>query len=210
LNSAALSIPDGIGLILAGRLLGTPLRQQVTGTDLTYRLCGRAAREGWRVFLLGAAPGVAELAAQRLRALFPGLLVVGTHAGSPLESAEDVVRAHIRSAGPVDLLFVAYGAPAQERWIVRNQRILEIPVAIGIGGVLDFASGRVRRAPVWVRRVGLDWLFRLIRQPRRWRRQLALPRFAWAVLGVAARRRLRRLRPFLGVDSPNLGQDDKN
>ncbi|HUE76264.1 MAG TPA: WecB/TagA/CpsF family glycosyltransferase, partial [Chloroflexota bacterium] len=134
----------------------------------------------------------------------------GTHAGSPAESEEADVLKRVRSAGPVDLLFVAYGAPAQERWIARNQSKLGIPVAIGVGGVLDFASGRVRRAPAWIRRLGLDWLFRLLTQPWRWRRQLALPQYAWAVLRVAIRRRMRRAGPLLGVDSPNLGQHDNN
>lgn len=182
LNAATLNIPDGAGLLLAGRILGTPLRQQVAGTDLAERLVERGARDGYRLFLLGAMPGVAEAAAGQLRARHPGLQVAGTYAGSPEPGADAETRERVRAAGRVDLLLVAYGAPKQERWIVRNQADLGIPLAIGVGGVFDFWSGRVPRAPYLMRKAGFDWLFRLIVQPWRWRRQLALPRFVAAVI----------------------------
>jgi len=182
LNTATLAIPDGAGLLLAGRILGTPLREQVTGTDLADQLAGQCAREGYRLFLLGAGPGVAEAAARRLAERHPGLDVAGTYAGSPAREAEAETLARIRGAGRVDVLLVAFGGRKQEEWIARNQEALGIPLAMGVGGALDFFSGQVPRAPAWLRRAGFDWLFRLIVQPWRWRRQLALPRFLIAVI----------------------------
>lgn len=189
LNCATLAIPDGAGLLLAGRLLGTPLRTQVAGTDLADELAGLCARTGHRLFLLGAAPGVAARAAERLTERHPGLIVAGTLAGSPDPAADAEVCAALRAAGRIDVLLVAYGAPKQEAWIARNQPALGIPLAMGVGGAFDFFSGRVPRAPRLVRRAGLDWLFRLIIQPWRWRRQLALPRFVAAVALEAVRQR---------------------
>lgn len=189
LNRGGLNIPDGVGLLLAGRILGTPLREQVAGTDLAERLAAACAEIGYRLFLLGARPGVAEEAAARLGERYPGLVIAGTFAGSAEADADEETRARVRAAGTVDVILVAFGAPKQERWIVRNQAALEIPVAVGVGGVFDFWSGQVPRAPYLMRRAGLDWLFRLIVQPWRWKRQLALPRFVAAVVVEAARRR---------------------
>lgn len=185
INGAALSIPDGAGLLLAGRLLGTPLRAHVQGTDLCYRLVER----GHRIFLLGAAEGVAEAARGVLERQYPQARIVGTFAGRSGSEGDAETRTAIAAAGEVDVIFVAYGAPRQERWIARNQRDLGVPLALGIGGVLDFMSGRVRRAPLWIRRLGFDWAFRLAMEPWRWRRQLALPRFVLLVLRLARRRR---------------------
>jgi N-acetylglucosaminyldiphosphoundecaprenol N-acetyl-beta-D-mannosaminyltransferase len=192
LDGAALAIPDGGGLLLAARLWGRPFREQVRGTDLVYRLATAGARERQRWFLLGAAPGVAAAAGRRLMDCCPGLQVVGTFAGSPHAADDDQAHAAIRAAAPVDVLLVAYGAPGQELWMARNVAALGVPVAIGVGGVLDFISGRVRRAPRWVRDLGLEWLFRLLVQPRRWRRQLALPRFALRALLETPRQRAHR------------------
>lgn len=192
LSGGDLNVADSAGLMLAARLLGRPLRERVTGSDGIHRLATHSARKGYRLFLLGAAPGVAELAAQSLGAANPGLDVVGTYAGSPNASEEDDIIRRIRAAGP-DLLFVAYGVPAEEKWIARNRSRLGVPVMMGVGGAFDFAAGVTKRAPGWMRRVGLEWLFRLISEPWRWRRQLALPRFVLLVLrqklGVRVRRR---------------------
>ena len=182
LSDSTLAIPDGAGLLLAGRLLGTPLRVQVAGTDLAKRVATLSAAKGYRLFLLGAPPGIADLAAARLAALQPDLEIAGTYAGSADPAADAETRARLRSAGRIDVILVAFGAGKQEAWMARNQELVGIPLAIGVGGVFDFWSGRVPRAPLWIRRAGFDWLFRLAVQPWRWRRQLALPRFLVAVV----------------------------
>lgn len=181
LNAAALALPDGIGLVWAARILGQRLPERVAGSDLVPRLAEQAARRGWKLFLLGAAPGVAEQAAARLVARCPGLTVAGTYAGSPAAVEEEDIVARVRAVRP-DILFVAYGAPAQDLWIARNLERLGVPLCMGVGGALDFIAGVRRRAPRWVQRLGLEWLYRLLQEPWRWRRQLALPRFAFAIL----------------------------
>jgi N-acetylglucosaminyldiphosphoundecaprenol N-acetyl-beta-D-mannosaminyltransferase len=194
LNRSGLNIPDGIGLVLAARLAGDRLREHVQGTDLVLLLAEESATAGHRWFLLGGWGDVAERAARALVERFPGLQVAGAAPGSPAADQDARTWALIQAAGRVDVLLVAYGAPGQELWMARNVAALGVPVAIGVGGVLDFISGRVRRAPGWVRALGLEWLFRLLVQPRRWRRQLALPQFAALALFEAARRRRHRLR----------------
>ncbi|MCS7283329.1 MAG: WecB/TagA/CpsF family glycosyltransferase [Anaerolineae bacterium] len=181
LERADLCLPDGVGITLAARYLGRPLRERVAGVDLVEALAARAAQEGWRLFLLGAAPGVAERAAANLTARFPDLTICGTYAGSPSPEEEaDIVR-RIQEASP-HILFVAYGAPAQDLWIARNLAPTGASVGIGVGGALDYLAGVVPRAPRWMRRAGLEWLYRLLRQPWRWRRQRVLPLFVFLVL----------------------------
>lgn len=180
LNAGDLNVADGVGVILASHLLGCPLQERVTGSDGIYVLAAHCATRGYRVFLLGAAPGVAERAAQQLQATCQGLQVAGTYAGSPRPEDEAEVITAVRAAAP-DLLLVAYGVPAEEKWIARNRMRLGVPVMIGVGGTFDFVAGVTHRAPMWMRKAGLEWLYRLIREPWRWRRQLALPRFAGLV-----------------------------
>ena len=182
LEQADLCLPDGVGLLYAARRYGRRLPERVPGSELVYRLAERAAARGWSLFLLGAAPGVAEEAATILGDQYPGLRIVGTYAGSPdLAENEAIVRRVNDSRAA--LLFVAYGAPKQDKWIARNRDALTtVRVAIGIGGSLDFITGRAVRAPRCLQRLGLEWLPRLIREPWRWRRMLALPRFGWRVL----------------------------
>jgi N-acetylglucosaminyldiphosphoundecaprenol N-acetyl-beta-D-mannosaminyltransferase len=193
LEGATLSVPDGVGLMLAARLQGAPLREQVRGTDLAYGLVEWAAANRRRVFLLGAADGVAEAAAATLRHQWRNLDVAGTFAGDASPTGDAETKAAIIAAGRCDVLFVAYGAPKQERWIARNLPALDVGIAIGVGGVLDFMAGRVRRAPAIVRNAGLDWLFRLALQPARIRRQAStLPAFAIMAVAKAARMRLAR------------------
>lgn len=190
LNAADLAIPDGGGLLLAARLFGTPLREQVRGTDLCYLLIAECVRRCWSLFLLGAAPGVAEEAAAKLQQRHPGLIIAGTFAGDGSPAGDAETRAAVRAAGRCDVLFVCYGANKQERWIDRNLRQLDVGLALGLGGVLDFFSGRVRRAPYLVRRLGVDWLWRAAVQPRRIRRQAdTIPRFLWLAVGESLRRR---------------------
>lgn len=182
LAAADLATPDGFGIILAARWRGTPLRGRVTGIDLTERIAAEAARRGWSLFLLGAAPGVAERAAAALQRANPGLRIAGCYAGSPRPSDEPPIRERILAARP-DVLLVAYGHPAQDLWIARNQPLLRVPVAIGVGGTFDELAGVVPRAPALMQRLGLKWLYRLIVQPWRWRRIMtAAPLFLWTVL----------------------------
>ena len=178
IEEAALSLPDGAGLLWASRRIGHPLRERVTGSDTLPLLAALAAERGYRVYLLGAAPGVAEKAAAALKRANPGLQVVGAYAGSPGPAEDDDLVARVRAAAP-QLLFVAYGAPRQDLWIRRNLARLDVPVCMGVGGAFDFVAGVVPRAPGWMRRHGLEWLYRLVCQPWRWRRMAVLPRFAW-------------------------------
>ncbi|MBI4498927.1 MAG: WecB/TagA/CpsF family glycosyltransferase [Chloroflexi bacterium] len=189
LRRADLALADGVGLVWAGWLLGAPLPARLPGVDLVETLAALAAERGYRVFLLGAREGIAARAAQVLRGRFPALQVVGVHSGSPAPAEEDEIVERIRAARP-HLLFVAYGAPQQDLWIARHLARLEVPVAMGVGGAFNYIAGGARRAPRWMRRLGLEWLHRLVREPWRWRRMLRLPRFAALVLREAARSRL--------------------
>ncbi len=156
--------------------------ERIPGSELVYHLAGLAAEKGWRLFLLGAAPGVAEEAATVFERQYPGLIIAGTYAGSPDPAENEAIVQRINDSR-ADLLFVAYGAPRQDKWIWRNREALDtVRVAMGVGGSLDFVSGRAERAPRWVQNIGLEWLHRLYREPWRWRRMLALPRFAFKVL----------------------------
>jgi N-acetylglucosaminyldiphosphoundecaprenol N-acetyl-beta-D-mannosaminyltransferase len=191
LEHTALNVPDGVGVLWAARRMGRPLRERVGGADLMLRLCALASQYKWRAFFLGAREGVAQRAAATLAFRYSGLMVVGTYAGSPRVEDEAGICARIRKAQP-NLLFVAYGAPAQDKWLGRNLPLLidEVPsqgqsaglVGMGVGGSLDYVVGVQKRAPEWVQHIGLEWLYRLAREPRRWRRQTALLRFAMAVM----------------------------
>ena len=182
INDAALVLPDGTGVVWAARYLGKPTPERVTGTDTLAALAARCAASGSRVYLLGAAPGVAEAAAARLQQMAPGLQIAGTYAGSPAPAEEDAIIERIRAA-QADVLCVAYGAPAQELWIYRNLARLPAAVAMGVGGAFDFLAGRQKRAPKFMQQMGLEWLFRLYREPKRWQRILvAVPIFGASVL----------------------------
>jgi N-acetylglucosaminyldiphosphoundecaprenol N-acetyl-beta-D-mannosaminyltransferase len=181
LQRSALNLPDGIGVLWAAKRLGHPLRERVAGSDLVGQIADRAQKTGWRIFLLGAAEGVAERAATILRERYPQTHIVGTFAGSPRPEDEADIAARVRSS-EANVLLVAYGAPKQDKWIARNIEQTGVAVAMGIGGSLDFIVGAQKRAPQWMQRAGIEWLYRLVREPWRWRRQLALPRFTWSVL----------------------------
>jgi N-acetylglucosaminyldiphosphoundecaprenol N-acetyl-beta-D-mannosaminyltransferase len=181
INSAALVVADGIGVVWATHFVGSPAPERITGTDTLVALAECCAEKGYRLYLLGAAPGVAEQAGARLQALAPGLEVAGTYSGSPAPAEEDAIIERIRTAN-VDVLCVAYGAPVQELWIHRNLSSLPTAVAMGVGGAYDFLSGRQRRAPRVMQRIGLEWLYRLYREPWRWKRMLAIPRFIFQVV----------------------------
>ncbi len=185
INQAALVLADGMGIVWASRILRCPFPERVTGTDLLPLLAERSAARGYRLFLLGAAPGVADKAARILQQHFPRLQVAGTYAGSPAPAEAPYILGLIRAARP-DVLAVAYGAPRQDLWIRQHAQALGeagVGVALGVGGALDFLTGRVPRAPRWMQRAGLEWVFRLMRQPRRaWRMRVLFPMGAlvWA------------------------------
>lgn len=181
INHAALVMADGIGIVLAARFLRQPTPERVTGVDTLLELAKLCARQGQRMFLLGAAPGVAEIAGERLQGLIPDLQIAGTYAGSPAVEEEQEILERIHAAR-ADVLCVAYGAPAQDLWIYRNLSRLPVALAMGVGGSFDFLAGRQRRAPLWMRKSGLEWLYRLYREPWRWRRMLALPQFVLHVV----------------------------
>lgn len=168
-NRAAFILADGAPLVWASRWLGSPLPERVAGADLIFELSSEAARKGYRLFLLGGADGVAEEAGRRLRDRYPGLQIVGTACPpfrelTPEEEAALIER--IRAA-KTDILFVAFGQPKGERWIERHLQALAVPVCVQIGASLDFAADRVRRAPRWMQKCGLEWAFRLWLEPRR-------------------------------------------
>jgi N-acetylglucosaminyldiphosphoundecaprenol N-acetyl-beta-D-mannosaminyltransferase len=178
LEEADLRVADGVGVMLAARALGAPLPERVTGSDGIVRIAERAAQRGWRLFLLGASPGVAERAAARLEGEYPGLQVSGCHSGTPSAREWPVIVRRLRVAPP-DVLLVAFGHPRQDFWIWTHRADLPCAVAIGVGGALDYAAGEQVRAPQWMRNLGLEWLHRLVTQPWRWRRMLKLPVFVW-------------------------------
>lgn len=189
LDHVDLAPADGVGLKWAARLLGVRLREVVPGSDLVERLAAVGMHDRQRWFLLGAVEGVAAEAAARLGDRYPGLRIAGTWSGTPDRERDDAICRRIEAAKPVDVLLVAYGAPRQDEWIARNQPRLRVPVAIGVGGTLDFIAGRSRRPPRLVKRLNLIWLFRLLTEPWRWRRQLALVHFAGLVLRESFRER---------------------
>lgn len=180
-RSAALTTPDGAGVVWAMRRGGIGQERRVGGSDLIWSISEQAARLGHRVFLLGAGEGIAREAARVLVNRYPGLQIAGTYAGASDPDQEASIVNLVRHSEP-DILFVAFGAPAQDLWIARNISGTGTSVAMGVGGSFDYVAGRTRRAPRWMRDHGLDWLWRLLRQPWRWRRMLALPAFVWAVL----------------------------
>ncbi|MEP7341443.1 MAG: WecB/TagA/CpsF family glycosyltransferase [Acidobacteriota bacterium] len=170
LNHAALTLADGIGLKLAGKLLARDIKQNVNGTDLFPRLCAALSGTGQGVFLLGAKPGVAERVRDWIQQTHPGFIVSGCHDGyfSPAEEPE-VIR-QIAESG-ASLLLVAFGAPRQDKWISLHLGQTGVKVAIGVGGLFDFYSGNVTRAPQWMREIGLEWVYRFLQEPgRMWKR----------------------------------------
>ena len=181
INSADLVTPDGSGVVWAAGILGEPLTERVTGIDLMEEICRQAHHNGWKIYLLGGAPGIADEAAEKLRTRFPNINIVGTQHGYFPENEEDEVLARIKAKEP-DIIFVALGAPRQEFWIRKNKSRLLAKVAVGVGGSFDVISGRIKRAPVWMQKLKLEWLARLIKEPWRAKRMMALPKFMISVL----------------------------
>ena len=180
-NGASLVLADGVGDLYAARILGTPLPERVAGSDLTPRLLSRLAERGGSVFLYGARPGVAERAGEKLKSAYPGLRIAGTENG--YISDETALFAALNAQKP-DLLLLGLGAPRQELWMAENRRSISA-VMIGVGGLLDVLAGDVPRAPERWQKLGLEWLYRLVREPKRIRRMIRLPE----ILLIALRER---------------------
>ncbi len=188
LNGADLVLPDGIGVVYAARLLGRSLKGRCPGIDFAGKLMERMARKGQRLYLLGAKPGVAEAAAARLEVRYPGLTICGVHDGYFQEDGPVVE--DIRKAG-ADVVFVCLGFPKQEYWMVKNGPATGARLLAGLGGSLDVFAGVVERAPESWQRLGLEWLYRLTREPKRIGRMARLPLFLAAALGERGKEKKR-------------------
>ncbi len=181
LDTCTLNVPDGVGVLWAARRLGAPLAERVAGQEMVDGIAALAAESGMRIFFLGAREGIAERAAGILCERHSGLVIAGCYAGSPAREEEDEIVARVNAAN-AEILFVAYGPPRQELWISRNSPRLNVKIAMGVGGTFDTIAGIVPRAPHWMRRLGFEWTYRLMREPRRFKRQMRIPYFMWLVV----------------------------
>ncbi|MFH1186996.1 MAG: WecB/TagA/CpsF family glycosyltransferase [Candidatus Levyibacteriota bacterium] len=181
LNEAKLALPDGVGVIIVGKVLGKGFKDRVTGVDLMESLCKRVSEKPITVGFLGAGHGVAVLTAECLVKKYPDLKVSLAQEEWNNADLRLASKTNNNRSKTIDILFVAFGSPKQEIWIAENLEKLPVKVVIGVGGAFDFISGKVKRAPVWVQEIGFEWLFRLIIQPWRIKRQLSLLRFIYLV-----------------------------
>jgi N-acetylglucosaminyldiphosphoundecaprenol N-acetyl-beta-D-mannosaminyltransferase len=198
-NDCALINADGMPVVWATRLLGTPLRERVAGVDLFHALMERAAERGWRVFLLGARQDVVRDVARRYQERFPSLVVAGSRDGYWKPDEEPAVAEAIRRAR-ADILFVAISSPHKERFLAKWQPHMRVPFAMGVGGTFDVAAGRVKRAPPWMQASGLEWFYRFLQEPRRMFRRYFVDDMAFfSMLAVeVARRRAKATVAVLG------------
>jgi len=181
LNSADMLIADGIGVVYASRVLGKPIPERVAGFDLASNLIPKLADMNYSLYIFGGAPGVAEAAKEKLESKNPGLRIVGIHDGYFDAQKEKEIIHDINEKKP-DVLFVCLGAPKQEKWIFENRDKLKAKVCMGIGGSVDVFAGKTKRAPLLFQKMGLEWFYRLLKEPWRYKRMLALPKFAITVL----------------------------
>jgi len=182
IERADLVVPDSIGVIWASRILKQPLAERVPGIELMQALLAESVVQKWRVFLLGAEPGTAEQAASAIAAEYKGINIVGTHHGFFTQTELPAVLDKIKATQP-DILFIALGVPKQEKFAAAYLAHLGVPVALGVGGSFQVLAGKVKRAPLWMRKMGLEWLYRIIRQPSRIGRAAVLPQFVlWVLL----------------------------
>ncbi len=182
LNRADLVVPDGAGVLWAGETLGTPFPERVTGADLSVELLKIASKEGWPVYFLGGAPGVAKKAADRFQKSHGEIRLVGCHDGYFDEEEEKRIIKDIRKSG-AKLLLVGLGVPKQEKWLYRHKDELGPVLAMGIGGVFDVMSGNLKRAPLWMQKNRLEWAYRLYLQPSRIGRMMAIPKSVTTISG---------------------------
>ena len=181
LNSADLLTADGIGIIYASKILGRKISERAAGYDISLKLIEKMAVSGKSLYLFGAAPGIAEIAAEKLKEKYPGLIISGIHDGYFDSEEEKKIIEDINVKKP-DFLFVCLGCPKQEKWIFANKDKLDVKVAMGLGGCLDVYAGNVKRAPDIFIKLGLEWFYRLLKEPKRFLRMLALPKFMLRVI----------------------------
>ena len=186
LNGAALVLPDGAGVVLGAKLLGTPLKEKVAGIEFGEEICRLLAETGGKLYLLGSKPGIAEQAGENLKAKYPGLVICGTADGYFKD--EDAVVAKINEAAP-DVVFVCLGAPKQEKFIHSHFDELNATLYLGLGGSLDGYAGVAQRAPRWMIDLSLEWLYRLLKEPKRLGRMMRLPKFVMICLEERKRRK---------------------
>ncbi len=186
IRSADYIIPDGIGVVKGAQLLGTPLKQKVAGCDLAWNMLAEMEKKGKRLFLLGAKPGVAATAAEKMKQAHPDLIVCGIQDGYFKEDAPVI---DAINAADADVVFVCLGVPKQERWMMQYKDQLNVSVMMGLGGSLDVFAGTVKRAPKIFIKLGLEWLYRLIKEPWRAKRMMKLPLFFVSVLKYKKQRR---------------------
>ncbi len=177
LNMADINLPDGIGILFASKYLNRPIKKRITGIDFMMQLLIIAKQKDYKVFLLGGNPGVAEAAAKNLK----GVNIVGVHHGYFNENKDNEIVEMIKKTSP-DILFVGLGSPKQEKWLAKYYKIIGAPVNMVVGGSFDVLSGKTKRAPVFIQRIGLEWLYRLTKEPTRWKRQLKLANFVFQIL----------------------------
>lgn len=181
LNSSELLTADGIGVVYASRIVKNPIAERAAGYDIACRTLEKLAKIGGTLYLFGSKPGVAELAGENIEKKYPGVKVVGCSDGYFDDEKEKQIIAKINEANP-DVLFVCLGAPKQEKWITAHKSELKAKVCMGIGGSVDVFAGTVKRAPEFYTKHGIEWLYRLVKQPSRFVRMLDLPRFGFKVL----------------------------
>ena len=180
-QDAQLVLPDGAGAVWAGRHLGYKVPERVAGFDLYCQLLDKAAQKGYKAFFFGGSPGIAEAAKAKSEELYPGVQVVGCRNGYFKEEESQAIIEEINTSG-ADMLFAALGAPKQEKWLVRYREQLKPKILMGIGGSFDVFAGKMERAPKWMQDASLEWLFRLYKQPSRFMRMMALPKFVLKVV----------------------------
>lgn len=182
LEGADLVVPDGIGVVIASKIKKNPLPERVAGYDLVQNTMQDAVKEGYKYYFFGSKPGISEEAAVKMRETYPGIEIVGTRNGYFKPEDEAEIIADINASG-ANILLVALGAPKQEKWIEANKHLMpNVRVAIGVGGSLDVMSGNVKRAPKAFQKLGLEWFYRLLKEPTRFKRMLVLPEFLIKVI----------------------------
>lgn len=186
LNNTNLNVPDGVGLKYASWFLGEKIGERITGVDLTWEICKLAEEKSYSIYFLGGAEGVAQKAIERIKVIYPKIKIAGFF--SPVVSATGEAENNAEiinniNESQTDILFVALGAPKQEKFINSNKAQLKVKLAMGIGGTFDYIAGIVPYAPEWMRKVGLEWLYRLFTQPKRWKRIMnAVFVFPWLII----------------------------